>query len=53
LLGFFFDPEDPQTLVDFQWTSWRYIPEDKTLQISISLYILKGSFAALDVDNLS
>jgi hypothetical protein len=28
LLGLFFDPE---TLVDFQWTKWSYIPEDITL----------------------
>jgi hypothetical protein len=36
LLGLFFDPEmeaiyASETLVDFQQTTWHYIPEDKTL----------------------
>jgi hypothetical protein len=37
LLGLFFNPEVggdmfPEMSVDFQWTTWCYIPDDRTLQ---------------------
>jgi hypothetical protein len=36
LLGLFFNPKDAgdmflQMSVDFQWTTWRYTPKDRTL----------------------
>jgi hypothetical protein len=40
-LGLFFDPEDGRGMsirksVEFKWTTWGYILEDRTLQVYLS-----------------